>query len=315
MFNPRPEILAKYLRGTLVEEEHYGFRMLADNDRVIEYSGETGNYPFYLNSCANPLIASLIIDYGMDVKYDMTLEEIAISCSSHTAENLHIELEKSLLNKIGVDEKSLKCGVSRRLPDHKYKDVLFDAENESVLQNGCAAKHIMMLGLCKMNGWNMENYDNLEHPLQVKIKEKIIDLCRLKHRFPITKDFCGLPAMSMPLENVLWGYLKIFTDPRYQKISEAFLNYPDIIGGKNRLDTKIIKCSDNIIAKASTCGICVVVNVEKQEALVVKISDSNMDTLEAVVVKSLNNLHWTDIPFEYLIKTFHNEIVGEIVVL
>ena len=63
MFNPRPEVLVKYLRGTLVEEEHAGFRVLADKERIIEYTGETGHYPFYLRSCAKPLQAALLIDY------------------------------------------------------------------------------------------------------------------------------------------------------------------------------------------------------------------------------------------------------------
>lgn len=104
MFNPRPEILVKYLRGTLVEEEHYGFRMLANKERVLEYSGETGHYPFYLRSCAKPLQASLLIDYGMDIKYDMSDEEIAICCASHAGEDVHLEVERNLLNKLGIDE-------------------------------------------------------------------------------------------------------------------------------------------------------------------------------------------------------------------
>ena len=102
MFNPRPEILVKYLRGTLVEEEHYGFRMLANKERVLEYSGETGHYPFYLRSCAKPLQASLLIDYGMDIKYDMSDEEIAICCASHAGEDVHLEVERNLLNKLEI---------------------------------------------------------------------------------------------------------------------------------------------------------------------------------------------------------------------
>lgn len=315
MFNPRPEILVKYLRGTLVEEEHVGFRMLADRERIIEYTGETGHYPFYLRSCAKPLQAALLIDYGMDIKYNMTELEIAICCASHAGEDVHIEVEKSLLNKIGLDESYLKCGIHKPLSRTKQQEMLLNDEKETVLHNNCAGKHIMMLGLCKMNGWDMASYDSFEHPLQIKIKEKITELCRLNHRFPLTKDGCGVPIMSMPLENMLFGYLNIFTNPRYQKITNAFLNQPYLIGGENRLDTKIIQNSNNIIAKVGAGGLCIAVNIEKQEAFVVKISDCDMKAREAVVIKSLKNLHWADIPFDNLIKTLHGEIVGEIVVV
>ncbi|PWL77932.1 hypothetical protein DBY21_04490 [Candidatus Gastranaerophilales bacterium] len=315
MFNPRPEILVKYLRGTLVEEEHYGFRMLANKERVLEYSGETGHYPFYLRSCAKPLQASLLIDYGMDIKYDMSDEEIAICCASHAGEDVHLEVERNLLNKLGIDETFLKCGLHKPLSKTKQDEMLLKGEVENVLHNNCAGKHIMMLGLCKMNGWDLTAYDEEEHPLQIKIKEKITELCELKHRFPMTKDGCGVPIMSMPLEDMLRGYLNLFTNPRYEKIKNAFLNHPYLIGGENRLDTKIIQNSENIIAKVGAGGLCIVVNLEKEEAFVVKISDCDMKAREYVVVQSLKNLHWADISSDMIIRTIHGETVGQIVAM
>jgi len=315
MFNPRPEILVKYLRGTLVEEEHYGFRMLANKERVLEYSGETGHYPFYLRSCAKPLQASLLIDYGMDIKYDMSDEEIAICCASHAGEDVHLEVERNLLNKLGIDETFLKCGLHKPLSKTKQDEMLLKGEVENVLHNNCAGKHIMMLGLCKMNGWDLTAYDEEEHPLQIKIKEKITELCELKHRFPMTKDGCGVPIMSTPLEDMLRGYLNLFTNPRYEKIKNAFLNHPYLIGGENRLDTKIIQNSENIIAKVGAGGLCIVVNLEKEEAFVVKISDCDMKAREYVVVQSLKNLHWADISSDMIIRTLHGETVGQIVAM
>lgn len=306
MFNPRPEILVKYLRGTLVCKENCGFRILANQERVIESTGETGHYPFYLRDCATPLISTLLIDYGMDINYNMTDEEISICCAFHSEEELHKKVEKGLIEKIGLNESLIKYANSTE----NSNTVKADLFNRS-----CAGKHIMLQGLCKMNGWELENYLEPEHPIQLKIKERIIDLCKLKHRFPITVDYCGSPCMSMPLENILWGYLSVFTNPRYQKITNAFLNYPNLIGGNDRLDTKIMSYSNNIIAKTGEGGLCVVVNLEKQEGFIVKISDCDKEALEAVVVKSLKNLHWADVPFEFLIKTIYDDVIGEIVVL
>lgn len=313
MFNPRPEILVKYLRGTLVEEEHSGFRVLADKEKVLEYTGETGHYPFYLRSCAKPLQASLLIDYGMDIKYNMTEEEIAICCASHAGEDVHLTVEKTLLDKIGLDESYLKCGLHKPLSKIKQDEMLLSGYSETVLHNNCAGKHIMMLGLCKMNGWDLANYDDINHPLQIKIKEKITELCELKHRFPMTKDGCGVPIMAMPLEDMLKGYLNLFTNHRYQKITDAFLNHAYLIGGENRLDTKIMEHSENLVAKVGASGLCIVVNLEKEEAFVAKISDCDMKAREVVVIKSLKNLHWADVPLDTLIKTIHGDVVGEIV--
>ena len=121
--------------------------------------------------------------------------------------------------------------------------------------------------------------------------------------------------MSMPLTNMLHGYLNLFCNPKYEKIKNAFLNNPYIIGGEDRSDTKIIENSKNIVAKVGAGGLCVVVNVATEEAFVVKICDCNMQARELVVAKVLENLHWANIPEDKEIKTLHGQKVGEIEIL
>ena len=81
------------------------------------------------------------------------------------------------------------------------------------------------------------------------------------------------------------------------------------------MDTKIIQNSKNIIAKVGAGGLCIVVNLEKEEAFVVKISDCDMKAREYVVVQSLKNLHWADISSDMIIRTLHGETVGQIVAM
>lgn len=119
----------------------------------------------------------------------------------------------------------------------------------------------------------------------------------------------------MPLTNMLHGYLNLFCNPKYEKIKNAFLNNPYIIGGEDRSDTKIIKNSKNIVAKVGAGGLCIVVNTQTEEAFVVKISDCNMQARELVVTKVLDNLHWAHIPQDTEIRTIHGQKVGDIEIL
>ena len=310
--NTEPELLVEHLRGKLVDEEHYGFIVLSNKERAIDFTGDSKNYPFYLRSCAKPLQASLIIDYGMDKFYNMTEEEIAICCASHAGEEIHVKTAKSLLEKIGLDVKFLKCGLHKPLSKTEQTRMIIDGKAENVLQNNCSGKHIMMLGLSKMKDWDLKTYDSPEHPLQQAIKSKITELCRLNKEYPTTTDGCGVPIMSMPLTNMLQGYLNIFCNPKYEKIKNAFLNHPYIIGGENRTDTKIIENSEGIVAKVGAGGLCIVVNTKSEEAFVVKIADCDMQAREIVVLQVLKNLHWAEINYENEIKTLHGEKVGKI---
>ena len=313
--NTEPELLVEFVRDGLVEQEHYGFIVLSDKKRAFDFTGDAKNYPFYLRSCAKPLQASLLIDYGMDKFYDMTEEEIAICCASHAGEEIHVKTAKALLDKIGLSENNLKCGLHKPLSKTEQAKMLLDRTPVHPLQNNCSGKHVMMLGLCKMKGWDIETYDSFDHPLQQAIKNKIYELCEVKKEYPITTDGCGVPIMSMPLTNMLHGYLNLFCNPKYEKIKNAFLNNPYIIGGEDRSDTKIISNSKNIIAKVGAGGLCTVVNTNTEEAFVVKICDCNMQARELVVAKVLENLHWANIPEDKDIKTLHGQKVGEIEIL
>lgn len=313
--NTEPELLLEYARDGLVDQEHYGFIVLADKKRAFDFTGDAKNYPFYLRSCAKPLQASLLIDYEMDKFYDMTEEEIAICCASHAGEEIHVQTAFNLLNKIGLDESYLKCGLHKPLSKTEQTKMFLSGASEHPLQNNCSGKHVMMLGLCKMKGWDLATYDSPDHPLQVAIKKKIYELCKVAKEYPVTTDGCGVPIVSMPLTNMLHGYLNLFCNPKYEKIKNAFLNHPYIIGGEDRTDTKIIEYSENIVAKVGAGGLCVVVNTKTEEAFVVKIADCDMKARELVVCQILKNLHWAEIPMDVDIKTLHGQKVGEIRIL
>ena len=310
--NLSPEILVEYVRDGLIEQEHRGFVVLANKDKALDYVGDSKNYPFFLRSCAKPLQASLIIDYEMDKIFHMDEKEIAFCCASHAGEKLHTDIAEKLLQKMGIDENYLRCGLHKPLSKTRQIEMLLNKESETQLQNNCSGKHIMMLGLCKINDWSLEDYYKTDHPLQITIKNKIYELCSIKHEYPITTDGCGVPIASMPLENMLKGYLNVFCNEKYEKIKNSFLNNPYIIGGEDRTDTFIMQNSKGIIAKVGAGGLCIVVNIKQEEAFVIKISDCDMRARELVVCQVLKNLQWADIKTDKTIKTLHGDIVGEI---
>lgn len=313
--NTQPAKLVTYIRNGLIEKEHFGYVVRCAKTKVIEKTGDDKNYPFYLRSCAKPLQAALIIDYALDKKFDLTQEEIAICSASHTGESIHTDIVKGLLDKFQIPAGSLKCGKHPPISQTVQDTLLINGKKSTVLHNNCSGKHAMMLGLCKLNDWDMDNYDNINHPLQKAILNKIYSLCEVKNNaeYPVTKDGCGVPAPSMPLENIAKGYINLFCAKKYESIKNAFLNHPYLIGGENRTDTKIIENSGNLIAKVGAGGLCVVVNTQIEEAFIVKICDADMTAREFVTIDLINNLCWADIKIPHDIKTNHHETVGRIV--
>ncbi|MBR1754151.1 asparaginase [bacterium] len=281
--------LLEYYRDGLIEEEHYGF-ITVKTPTETKHIGEDNGYPFFLRSCAKPLQASLLCDYGLD--RELSLEQIAVCCASHAGEQCHVMVVRSVLEKFGLSEKMLQCGEHEPVSFSAQKELILKGEKAGQIHNNCSGKHAMMLALCKKNGWSLDNYYELEHPLQQSIKSKINDLCEVTEIYPITTDGCGVPIFSMPLENILKGYLNLFFDDKYVKIKEAFQNCPYLIGGENRLDTAVMMKNPHLISKVGAGGLCVVVNLEEKSAFVVKIADCDMRARAICVIKLLKDFGW-----------------------
>jgi len=318
MIDYSPIKLIEYLRDGLIEQEHWGIILKVSSDGSMAKIENDNNYPFYLRSCAKPLQASLLIDFGLDEFYKMTDPEIAICCASHAGELCHVSTVKGFLEKIGLDESYLKCGLHKPLSKTDQKKLILEGKSENILQNNCSGKHAMMLAICKKMEWDLKNYDESTHPLQIAIKKKIYELCEVKKDYPITKDGCGVPIFAMPLENMVKGYLNLFLDEKYSKIRNAFVNNPYLIGGEDRLDTAIILASGEgreakskkqkakssiyhlpftiypLIVKVGASGLCIVVNLDKKEGVIVKIMDCDMKARAVVVIEALKQLGWLD---------------------
>lgn len=323
--NYKPAKLLEFVRDGLVEQEHFGMfvKVVANGnagDNIFKIGDDNG-YPFYLRSCAKPLQASLLIDFELDKFYDMTSAEIAMCCASHAGEPCHTQTVKGFLNKVGIDENQMKCALHKPLSKTEQNKLLLSGEKETILQNNCSGKHAMMLAICKKKGWRLNDYDSLKHPLQVAIKTKIYELCQIITDYPITKDGCGVPIYSMPLENMIKGYMNLFFDEKYSKIKVAFVQNPYLIGGEDRLDTALMTVNDKLIAKVGAGGLCIVINLETKEGLIIKIMDCDMKARAICLIEALNQLNWLDktmLDSELIqaqnktaILTLHKEKIGE----
>jgi L-asparaginase II len=226
---------------------------------IVELSGAPkSDKIIIMRSVAKPLQASLIIDYNLD----FMPEEIALCCASHTGEKIHTSLAQSLLNRLGL-KKSL---------------LLVDFEHN------CIGKHIMMLELCRLNAWSLEDYWKSEHPLQIQIAKKISSMCEIPSDgiFNITKDGCGVPAFCTKPQNILKGFLNL-----PEKIIRAMSQYPYIVGGDKKLDTKIMQLHPDLIAKNGAGGLCVVMNSVTNKALFVQVKSGDNDEREKLTLEHL----------------------------
>lgn len=308
--------LIEYRRNGLEEQSHQGIIIHLNKKQIIAKVGDDNGYKFYHRSCMKPLQLATLIDLGLDEKLELTTEEIAVCTASHTGEIIHQELVKSVLKKAGCTTDDLLCPVHAPLSIEERKRLLLNNEQENKLHNNCSGKHAAILAVCKEKGYNTKNYKDFSHPVTDLIINRVCELCEAEKRdIIVSKDGCGLPVIATSLEKLGKGFLNLFLDKKYEKIKRAFENHPYIIGGKNRLDTDIIKASKGkLIAKVGAGGLCVVINSKKEECIVVKIEDANMEARAFTVINAILQKNWPDDNGEFadqINKMYINKIISQ----
>ncbi len=321
----KPDLLVKTERGGFSEKFHYGFISLIDEKfNKVAQIGDDCNLPFPFRSSAKPLQASVLLDSGAFDFLGLDRSELAVICSSHTGSVMHTEKVAGILKKIGLNEQNLQCGAHIPLDIDEKNRLIKEDKQPTNLHNNCSGKHAGMLAVCIRNNWDISDYLDVNHPLQVQIKQNIQHLCRLKELPPTAGDGCSAPVHIMPYFNMGVGFLNLFIDDKYMEIKNAMAEHPYLSGGIGRLDSEIINAtSGNLIAKVAAEGLCIVANVNEKKVLVVKIADADMKARSIVVIECLLQLGWLSNSvicdsdklkslFDKEIKNLKQQTVGEI---
>lgn len=300
----KPSNLLTATRNELIDAQFYGFLGHYALNGLLGGIGEAKDYPFFLRSTAKPIQASLMEDFKTHEYFGFSGEEIAVFCASHSAQNYHIKLVRSVLKKTGLNESALLCGTH---PPFAPRE---DALNMPV-HNNCSGKHALMLAFCVQNGWNIANYCDFEHPLQKLIYERHLELSRTEV-LQSSLDGCGTPIWAMSLEQMAKSFLNLFE--KYNIVKNAFLGHPLVIGGPDRTDTKIMLASPDLIAKIGAGGLLLVYNTLKHEVLIIKLLQENNSAREIIASYALNQLGWLNSPIDdYKIRNLHGTTVGSYV--
>ncbi len=305
-------ILNSYRSG-YIDNRYYAIVSLYDKNGLILKKGETNNSLFFLRSLFKPIQAS-ILDDNIIKHFNFLNEELAIMQGSHSGEPVHIELVQSILNKIGLSEKDLKCPIIPPLNTKVWKNFT----KYSKLHNNCSAKHSMMLAYCVYKGLDINNYLDFSHPMQIKIKEKLLNYAKTNN-CKESSDGCLAPIYALSLDDISKAFLNYYEDKNNETLINAYKSNPYIIGGVDdyakRSDTEIMEKSDNLISKVGAGGFIYIYNTDKKQILIIKMAQNNNFERRILSSEILYKLKWINEKFaDTNLYLEDNSKIGEYIV-
>ncbi|MPN09303.1 hypothetical protein SDC9_156592 [bioreactor metagenome] len=175
-----------------------------------------------------------------------------------------------ILKKIGLTQENLLCKGTYSL-NEDYKT--FQISNHIKLtpaNSDCSGKHSGMLASCLAKGYDIENYNSINHPIQKDIKKLIADFCEIdEDKIVIGVDGCGVPVHGIPLYNAALAFAKFTCTDNLQldvknacdRIFKSMNNAPEMVAGIGGFCTELIKNTNGkLIGKLGADGVyCVAV--------------------------------------------------------
>ncbi len=287
-------------RSHRIESIHRGKICVSDpSGRIVSHIGDPQG-KVYMRSSAKPFQAIALVASGSIEKYGLTMEEIAIICSSHSGEDDHRNTVAAILHKIGLTEDALQCGACNPYNEEMNALLIQKKEKPTSLYNCCSGKHAGMLALCRYHHYSIENYTEPDHPVQQLILQVVAELLGEKaDQITLGTDGCGVPSFMLSMEQGATLYARLaagtnIQDPyahALEQIKTAMLSYPIMISGDHEFCTELmVHTQGKVIGKVGGEGIYCIAVPEMNLGMMIKVEDGNERALYPISIHLLRQL-------------------------
>ncbi len=325
------ETLVEVTRGGCVESEHRGAIAVVDaTGKLIAHAGDV-QLVSYLRSSAKPFQLLPLIESGAADRFGFTDAELAIIAGSHSGEPRHVAAVQSILNKIGLPDSALQCGIHVPFNPESAKALRAAGREPTVLVNNCSGKHAGMLAQAIDRGLSTTDYLDPQHPVQVAIRQRLAKLSELSvDQINVGVDGCSAPCFAMTLYASALAFAKLaeagsrmqeaggnpsgalrgMQDAGLARVVRVMMDYPEMVAGEGRLDTDLMRAvPKRVVSKAGAEGYHGMgVVVENGPALGVAIKIGDGDGKRGgppVVIETLRQLGVLDEAALAALKNYH----------
>ncbi|MFN6964557.1 MAG: asparaginase [Pyrinomonadaceae bacterium] len=284
-------ILAEVVRGDRLESVHRGHIVIVEGEGKTVFSAGDPEHVTFIRSSAKPFQAMPLITSGAADRFGFSDAEIAMACASHSGEAVHVEHAAAMLAKAGFTEADLRCGPHLPFNEAEAERMIREGVRPTQLHNNCSGKHAAMLAFARHIDADPANYDSPSHPIQIEILRTMARFAEIKaESIPIAIDGCAAPNFALPLSAMARSFANLINPPdsfddatraACRRIVNAFINYPHLIGGTERLDTMLMQAAPGkLISKVGAEGVwlCGVLPNEKHPAglaIAMKVEDGD----------------------------------------
>jgi L-asparaginase II len=282
--------LVRVVRSGLEESVHLGHVAVCDaQGRLVASAGDPRHLVF-ARSCMKPLQAAVSLAAIGDVR--LSDREIAVMCSSHNAEPIHLGAVRALLKRAGLGPAALQTPPAWPLDEQE----MARAQHRNPQFHDCSGKHAGMLLACVRAGWDTTTYLQRSHPLQRRVLRAVQRGTGVED-VAIGVDGCGTPVHGVPLAAMATLYARFAETERLAPLAEetdraieGMLAEPYLVGGRDRDDTAVMQATGDVVAKEGAEALDCAAVLSSGLGVAVKISDGSSRAAGPALIHALEQV-------------------------
>jgi L-asparaginase II len=273
-------VLCEVVRSGFVESRHRGSLVLLGADGEVELAVGDVDAPVFPRSSMKPLQAVAMLGAGLDLPQKL----LALACSSHSGEAVHVDLCRAILARAGLGEAALDCPPALPYGEEAAAAVLRAGGGPTRSRHNCSGKHAAMVSTCATCGWDVEGYLDPGHELQRTIRAGIEDLTG-EPVAAVAVDGCGAPQFAFGLTGLARAFRRVATEPEgtpEQRAAGAMRAHPIVIGGSGRDVSELMSAVPGLVAKDGAEGVYAAA-LPDGRAMALKVEDGAMRPLPVLL--------------------------------
>lgn len=273
--------LAIAVRNGVSESIHHGLGVaLAVGGSITASVGDVDAL-IYPRSSLKPFQAAAMVDAGLELPAGL----LALSAASHSGEQRHLAGALEILERHGLGVDALQNTPARPYGSAARAAARAAGVEPSSLQQNCSGKHAAMLATCVVNGWSIDDYLDVEHPLQQQISRTVEALgARVEH---VGIDGCGAPTHVLSLIGTARAIREIAVSG--SAVGRALNAHPLMAAGTGRDVSEWMNAVPGLVAKEGAQGVMVLA-LPDGRAAAFKVADGSDVARQVVTVQALRHL-------------------------
>jgi L-asparaginase II len=254
---------AKIFRGDRLESLHRATAVACRRDGRILFALGDPQREIYPRSAFKPFQALANLELGGHQYANMSDTEVSLSCASHSGEQSHTQAVHEWLSRLNLTSENLLCGAEAPFCPSVAKALFISGKRETKLHHNCSGKHSAMLTACCAQGWPVENYCDMDHPLQQRIRQTAQEITGCMEMQAPAIDGCSAPTAYMPIKHFAQSMARL-ADPsgqsplRRNALNRIFLSmrkHPHMMSGSHRSCADFINACPDVVAKFGSEGV------------------------------------------------------------